>query len=176
MKKAFWVLPVALLFSVLSAGNAMASFTWDPVNFTIATYKADQTTPTSQYHVGDTAYLLVNLPAIGALTLVNTFWNDSTPSQQFVTNYNNSSIPGNVFWITGPTFTAANAGNWNINANYTNVAFDPTAANPFTVSTQSKTLRFAVVTPEPAAMMLYGIGGLPLAFAFFRRRKIGAAV
>ena len=167
MKKAFWVLPVALLFSVLSAGNAAA---FAP-SFSIATYLADKTTATSQYNIGDTAYLLVNLPAIGALTLVNTFWNDSTPSQQFTTHYDNNNIPGTAFWITGPTFTAANVGNWNVNADYTNVTIAPLA-----IDYKTQSLRFSVVTPEPAAMMLYGIGGIPLAFAFFRRRKIGATV
>ncbi len=176
MKKIFWLLPIALMFSVLSAGNASAvptgpnGPTWDPVNFTIATYKSDFATPTSEYQVGNTAWLLITVPEIADVSLANSFWNDSTPLLRLTNTYN--PVPGHVFWVEGPNFTATDVGTWNINANYTNLKL----GIPPTYDYQTQSLKFSVVTPEPAAVVLYAIGGIPLAFAFFSRRKPGFAL
>ena len=66
-----------------------------------------------------------------------------------------------------PTFAKSDLGQWNLNGTYANV----NPINTPMVNYQTALAGYSVVTPEPAAMALYAIGGLPLAAAFFRRRK-----
>jgi len=170
MKKFFRLIPVALIFSALSTGNALAKEdpSWDPVNFTIATYYYSNNVymPANTFNVGQQAFLRVNVPDITDLTSVNISWNDNTSSLRLSNFYDQASLPGHMFWINGPTFATSDIGAWNINADYTHIF--PDLSNDH----QEKSLQF-VVTPEPTAVMLYGLGGIPLAFSFFRRRKAG---
>jgi len=58
---------------------------------------------------------------------------------------------------------AKQAGLWNVEASFTNQAG----------ATVTETRQF-IITPEPMAMLLYGLGGLPIAAHLLRRRKIAA--
>ncbi|MFH0753876.1 MAG: hypothetical protein V2A70_04860 [Candidatus Omnitrophota bacterium] len=161
MKKLLLILPMLFMFTVLSVGKASAD---NPAAFSIALYKDGSETTT--YNINDVGSLYVYVPSITAGTFTYSFWNQNTPAG-IITKQQEVTYPTtNYFWITLPSaFTSSDVGNWNVNAIY---------ASSGTV--QSADASFSVVTPEPGIMALYGIGGIPLALAFFRRRKGSAKV
>ncbi|MFH0753877.1 MAG: PEP-CTERM sorting domain-containing protein [Candidatus Omnitrophota bacterium] len=142
------------MFSVFSASNALASFT----EFKMV--GSDTSTVTQNtFNLSETPYLYFTI-APAADGSIGGFWvspaNDSHSYDLTITKNE-----GTAYWLTVNDWsTVKEIGNWTVSGTY----FGDTGSG-------YSTTNFQVVTPEPAAVALYAIGGIPLAFMFFRRRK-----
>lgn len=172
-KKLLLVLAFILSFGILSAGqNAFADFT----QYTIVGAIGDkETNEKLVFGFNETPYLYMKLPDTGNV-FTGSFWRDPDASISYVSTKNTGPeashisasgsglISGLDRWITLSNWdTVKKVGEWEVNSNY----FHTNGSTGF--STASFT-----VTPEPIAMVLFVIGGLPIAASLYRNRNKNA--
>lgn len=159
---------LAILMAALT-GPSMAATNFDFFKMVGATELGNaslsQTNPArTTYNLNEIPYLYyhVNTPI---LSTVMTFWISPLNSSSLVNDF--VTVSDSDGWIT--------LGNWN--SLPPNQKVGQWRVTGFLKNGRKlldcDTLSF-VVTPEPMAMVLYGIGGLPLAAHFLRRRKVVA--
>ncbi len=165
MQKFFRIFPVIMLFVVLTAGYAFAG-SFDTFNIV---GEDQSTTVKSVFNLSDTPYLHIVLPDnVKGFVNISTEW--SNGSKNFFKNWKLCSTYESESWYTPRNWNrikdSKKIGEWTVEGTFLS------RNNKSGIGCAS----FAVVTPEPAAIMLYGIGGLPMAFAFLRRRRNEAEV
>jgi hypothetical protein len=152
--RAFSGIFLIALFISLSARPASADFT-----FIRVVGSAFSTTEKTVFAPSETPFLYVKLPAAGN-SVVNSFWSGPQGSLDFTRNFSN----GDERWLSPSGWnTPADAGEWEIGANY----FFPSGASG------SGSVNFTV-TPEPVSTALFLAGGVPMAWGLYRRRKYAA--
>lgn len=112
------------------------------------------------FNFNETPYLYVKLPSFSLWTQINSTWGDPL-ANSYDANKQQWLWNGKESWLSLSNWnTVQTPGQWMVDGSYQRL-FSQTG-----ISTAS-----FVVTPEPMAFLLYGIGGLPLAAHFIRRRK-----
>ncbi|NTV30088.1 MAG: hypothetical protein HGA80_08425 [Candidatus Omnitrophica bacterium] len=169
MKKTILMMALVLAASVIFTGTARADLpTFDKFYMVsqadalaLNTSAAEKTS----YDLSETPYLYVHLSSAMDVNLM-TFWGNFDDGHNTAT-FTPSTGSGQDFFLTPTDWTTQKSlGNWDVFGSYKtqqNIPCDTCGTTSF------------VVTPEPMSMVLYGMGGLPLAAHFLRRRKQIAA-
>jgi len=162
MKTFSLTLSVALLFTVLASSNACADFS----QFKMVG-SAGSTVEKTTFDWNETPYLYVKLPRIGVYADINTDW--LSPDTSIFESNKSVVLPGILDsksqWISLEDWNdVKQIGTWTVSGTYGYLL--PCASGSGTAS--------FVVTPEPVSLLLYGLGGLPIAAHLIRRRKTAA--
>lgn len=124
--------------------------------WTTASGSPDETLD-DEFGLGDTPHLFMELPE-SATDFTVSFWNGPNNSTSVMT-FGGS---GTKRWASPSNWSSVEeAGDWNIDASWynSNTSHGGTGYTSFTV------------TPEPWAMALMAIGGLPIAANLYRKKK-----
>ncbi|MHA1558848.1 MAG: PEP-CTERM sorting domain-containing protein [Alphaproteobacteria bacterium] len=148
------ILVVSLLMTCVCVGSALAGTAFPSIYMSKSVGGAAETT----FGLNDTPYLHLELPGMeGDSAFTGSFWNFKGFDSEFVGELSTSKTR----WLSLDNWSSVvKEGNWAVSANY----FYPNGA------TASQTIGFTV-TPEPMAMVLFLVGGLPLGFNLLRKRS-----
>ncbi|MBU4305364.1 MAG: PEP-CTERM sorting domain-containing protein [Candidatus Omnitrophica bacterium] len=145
-------LAVILLFGFLYVEqNAFAGFETYTVN------GSGDTTRKDTFGLDEIPFLYMKLPQAG-LNFSSSFWHAPSGGDSFVSEGPDSKTER---WLSLTDWTSIKeVGKWSIDSNvfYSN-------------GTTATSFASCSVTPEPLAMILFLIGGLPLAFNLVRKRR-----
>ncbi len=170
MNKRTWVIVAALLVALTSPSLAATHFDYFKMvgAAELGNSSLSQTNPArATYGLNETPYLYYHVTPAPTVT------------QSVLTLWFHKAEPG---VLVPDTATPADTESWLSLSNWNSLS-DEQKLGDWRVTgflkqgrtlLDCKTVSF-VVTPEPMAMVLYGIGGLPLAAHFLRRRKQIAA-
>ncbi|NTV30089.1 MAG: hypothetical protein HGA80_08430 [Candidatus Omnitrophica bacterium] len=167
MKKLFYIWAAAVILTMITTSASFASFV--PFNeFKIVGSSGDTSWSGSTdsnglpiFSLTQTPVLYLQLPNNFIFADINTTWNSPTGPSYDKDKYQ-SFWQGNNVWLSLSKWnTVKTTGTWTVDGSY----------NALLCKTGSAQASF-VVTPEPMALTLYGIGGLPLLAHFIRRRKM----
>jgi len=159
MKAFSSTLVVAVLFVLLATSNASAAFS----EFKMVG-SSGSTVEQTVFGWDETPYLYVKLPRVGVYADIETDW--FSPEASSYEADKAVVLPGILGsksqWISLSNWNdVKQVGTWNVSGAYEYL---------LPCSTGEGVASF-VVTPEPVSLLLYGLGGLPLAAHLTRRKK-----
>jgi hypothetical protein len=162
------VLPAVMFFAtvLISPGIAQASDTFPFVDFYSVLNNLD-TTPQDVFTLAQTPYIYANIATSTSLTGWSIWFDNSDPALLFG---NPVTLQNGQNWIPVPLSVSTVDGKWTAIASVSELP----SVIPFvdsTVFTMGNGGGVGVVTPEPAAMALFAMGGIPLGLSFLRRRR-----
>jgi hypothetical protein len=167
MKKLFIVLAATLIMTLAATRQSFASFVpFSEFKIVGAAGAQDWSGPTSSdglpmFKFDQTPYLYIKMPANYVYAKIDTSW--TSPSSQVIPDNDHYQVfwYGRNLWLSLTNWNSVQEhGVWKVDGSYrTCLGNTGTGMASF------------VVTPEPMAFLLYGIGGLPLMARFIRQRK-----
>lgn len=168
MKKIILTIAVAIFASVLYTGTARAELPTFEKFYMISQEDGEASntsaTQVSSYDISKTPYLYVRLSSAADVSLFS-FWGNSGDMHATFTSNPSTGSQQDFFLTPADWSTVKSTGNWDVFGQYITQQGEICPDCAYTSF---------VVTPEPMSMVLYGMGGLPLALRFVRRRKVVA--